>query len=233
MQFGQEKTTFQNRNMNKNIKHINMCKQRQTEPNQTSSKTEKVDNLDNKDDKKISKPEIHDYFKTTVAACALNKDKSTTQELIQYHEKRIACTSDQNKSEKLNKQVIKKHKNKPLLFQKMLIENEGQGKSMTPVIPNKLERTKVHRVDITTKGDWEDDEVPPSTPNLMREIKHVLDQDMARSVINKPRTEIGQFDLEVEANEIKSEAAEQEHESHKNEDSETLTEDDEATSECD
>ena len=125
-QVGQEKTTFQNRNMNKNIKHINMCKQRQTEPNQTSSKTEKVDNLDNKDDKKISKPEIHDYFKTTVAACALNKDKSTTQELIQYHEKRIACTSDQNKSEKLNKQVIKKHKNKPLLFQKMLIKNEGQ-----------------------------------------------------------------------------------------------------------
>ena len=85
------------------------------------------------------------------------QNKRTTQESIQYHEKRIAFTSDQNESEKLKKQVNKKHKNKPLLFQKMLIKNEGQGKSMTPVIPNKLERTKVHRVNITTKGDWEDD----------------------------------------------------------------------------
>ena len=51
-QVGQEKTTFQKRNMEKNSKHINMCKQRQTEYNQTSSKTLKVDNPHNKDDKK-------------------------------------------------------------------------------------------------------------------------------------------------------------------------------------
>ena len=93
----------------------------------------------------------------------------------------------------------------------MLIENEGQGKSMTPVIPNKMEKTKVHRVDITTEVEWEDDEDPPSTPSLMREIKHVLDQDMARSVTNKPRTEVGLFDLEVVATENESEAEEQEH----------------------
>ena len=81
------------------------------------------------------------------------------------------------------------------------------------------------------------DEDPPSTPSLMREIKHVLDQDMARSVINKPRTEVGQFDLDVEANENESEADEQEHESFTNEKgnnaTEILTEDDDATSECD
>ena len=79
----------------------------------------------------MPKPEVNE-FKITGATCALNKDKNTTQELIQYHEKKIALISDQNESEKLNKQVNEKYNNKPLFFQKMLIENEGQGKSMTP-----------------------------------------------------------------------------------------------------
>ena len=54
--------------------------------------------------------------------------------------------------------------------------------------------------------DLEDDEDPPSTPCLMREIQHMMDQDVARSVTNKPRTEVGIFDLEVEATENESEA---------------------------
>ena len=116
----------------------------------------------------------------------------------------------------------------------MLIENEGQGKSMTPVIPNKAEKAKVHRVKATTEVDWEDDVVPPSTPCLMKEIQQMMDQDVARSLTNKPRTEFGLFDLEVEATE--SEAEEQEHDSNieggvYNAD-EINTEDDEATSEC-
>ena len=54
--------------------------------------------------------------------------------------------------------------------------------------PNKMEKAKVHRVNTTTEVDLEDDEDPPSTPCLMREIQHVLDQDVARRVTNKPRT---------------------------------------------
>ena len=48
----------------------------------------------------MAKPEVHD-FKITGATCALDKDKITTKELIQYHEKKIALISDKNKSEKL------------------------------------------------------------------------------------------------------------------------------------
>ena len=70
--------------------------------------------------------------KFTGATCARNKDKNTTQELIQYHLNKISLISDQNENKKLGKKVINKYNNKPLSFQKMLTENEGQCKSMTP-----------------------------------------------------------------------------------------------------
>ena len=117
--------------------------------------------------------------------------------------KKIALISDQNESEKLancdNKQLNEKYNYKSLFFQNMLFENVGQGRSMTPVIPNKMEEAKVPRVNTITEVDLDDDEAPPSTPCLMREIQHVLDQDVARSVTHKPMTEVRIFDLEVEA----------------------------------
>ena len=85
----------------------------------------------------------------------------------------------------------------------MLTKNEGQGKSMTPVIPNKVDKAKVHRVKATTDVDWEDDVVPPSTPCLMKEIQQMMDQDVARSLTNKPRTEFGLVDLKSRPQSLK------------------------------
>ena len=104
------------------------------------------------------------------------------------------------------------------------------------MIPNRMEETKVPRVNNITEVDLDNDEAPPSTPCLMREIQHVLDQDVARSVTHKPMTEVRIFALEVEAPENESEAEEQEHDSNTKEKenyaTENHTDNDEVTSEC-
>ena len=140
------------------------------------------------------KQEVQDY-KTTGATCALDKDEITTKELIQYHEKKIALISDKNKSEKLancDKKHLTERYNNTNLFQNMLFENIGYSRGETPVIPTRMEETKLPKVSIT-EVDLDDDDVtddneedegttPPSTPCLMREIQSVLDQDVARKM---------------------------------------------------
>ena len=58
----------------------------------------------------MNKPEVKEY-ESTGATCALNKDKNTTQDLIQLHEKKIKLISDQNGGKILGKKVINNFNN--------------------------------------------------------------------------------------------------------------------------
>ena len=53
----------------------------------------------------MNKPEVKKY-ESTGATCALNKEKITTQDLIQLHEKKIKLIADQNWGKILGKKVI-------------------------------------------------------------------------------------------------------------------------------
>ena len=103
------------------------------------------------------------------------------------------------------------------------------------MIPTRMEEAKVPKVSIT-EVDMDDDNAPPSTQCLMREIQSVLDQKVASKVSHKPMTEVRVFAIEVEAPENESESEEQEHEpdtkENKNDTTENPTEEEEVTSEC-
>ena len=156
----------------------------------------------------MNKPEVKEY-KSTGATCALNKDKKTSQDLIQLHEKKIKLISDQNGGKILGKKVINNCNNQLIPFQIMPTEYEEHCKSVSPVVPYKKDKAKEHRFEDTTEVDWADDGVPPSTPCLMKEISQMMDREEARNLTNKSRSEFAMFDIEAEATE--SEAEEQEH----------------------
>ena len=139
----------------------------------------------------MAKPEVHNY-KSTGATCALDKDKITTKELIQYHEQKIALSSEKNKSEKVTNRDnlhLKDRYNNKNLFQNMLFENIGYNRGETPVIPyTRMEETKLHKVSITevdlddddVTDDNEEDEgtIPPSTPCVIVYISFLLGSEL-------------------------------------------------------
>ena len=65
-------------------------------------------------------------------------------------------------------QTLTNHYNNQLMpFQKMPTEYEEQCKSLSPVVPYKMDKAKGHWIEDTTEVDSADDGVPPSTPSTL------------------------------------------------------------------
>ena len=81
--------------------------------------------------------------------------------------------------------LINNYNNQLMPFQTMPTEYEEHCKSLSPVVPYKMDKAKGHRIEDTTEVDSADDGVPPSTPSLMKEIAQMMDRDEARNLTNK------------------------------------------------